>query len=215
MLANEHGSTEIEAGHTAHADADHPPSATRSRIPVVAAAAGSRARDPNAAVPGTEHALVSDLRARVRELEAELETARTTSSDDDSDDTQERIEFAQRVYDPTPEQLQEAAENCKLSFAVPATLESGEYITDASAERLGLTAAERQAITKALEGANTRCEEQLRVIYIDATGDDVGAGALSFEAMRAEILDEQLQRLQRRVGCVRAASVLLSLTPPG
>ncbi len=190
VLANERGSTEVSAGHTAHADAAHAPSSTRSRIPAIAAT-GSARRESSVRPPAGDRVLVADLRARVRELEAELETVRD-SAEADGDNTQERIEFAQRVYNPSPEQLREAAENCELSFAVPALLESGTYLTDATADKLALSSEERQAMSRALEDASIRWKEQMRAIYVDATGDENGADALSFDAMRAEVLNKSV-----------------------
>ncbi len=154
-------------------------------------------------------ALVSDLRARVRELEAELETAHTSADRDEEEiSNEEHLEFVQQMYNPTPEQLRKAAENCELTFGVPTALPSGEYLTEAKVERLGLASDETAAMSRALDEARERGRDRMRAIYIEATGDDVGAAELSVEAMRAEILNkavaDDLVDSRRRIAKERA-----------
>lgn len=215
VLANDHGSTEVDAGHVAHADAAHAPSSTRSRTPAAVATDSGRA-------PGVKTAadtvLVSDLRARVRELEAELETAQAVAErDEDEISDDEELAFLQKMYNPTEEQLREAANNCELSFAAPTQLPSGEYVTEAKAEQLGLAPDETAAMGRALDGARDRGRERLKAIYVDATGDEAGAAELSVDAMRAEILNkavpDDLVDSRQRIAKERAG--MLDAPAPG
>lgn len=188
-LANEHGSTEVGAGQIAHADAAHPPAPARSRVD--AESVVPEAKRESQVKASAEQVMVSDLRARVRELEAELETTRTlVEKDDDEISSEEQTAFLQKMYNPTQEQLREAAKNCELSFAVPAALPSGGYLTEDNTEQLGLAADEVTAMTQALDDARDRGRDRLEAIYVDATGDAAGAAELSVDAMRAEILNK-------------------------
>ncbi len=215
-LANEHGTTEISAGQIAYADAAHPPAPTRSRVSADSVAPEAM-REPQVR-PSSDVVMVSDLRARVRELEAELETTRTAvEQDDDEISSEEHTAFLQKMYNPTQEQLREAAKNCELSFAVPAALASGGYLTEAKAEQLGLAPDEVTAMTQALDDARDRGRDRLEAIYVDATGDEAGAADLSVDAMRAEILNkamaDDLIESRQRVAKERAG--MLDAPAPG
>ena len=165
-----------------------------------------------------EQVMVSDLRARIRELEGELETSRTSAAkDDDEINSEEHTAFLQKMYNPTQEQLREAAKNCELSFAVPTALASGGYVTEAKAEQLGLAPEEVTAMTQALDDARDRGRDRLEAIYVDATGDESGAAELSVDAMRAEILNkavpDDLTESRQRV--VKERAGILDAPAPG
>jgi hypothetical protein len=193
VLANDDGVTPIEAGQRAVAIAGQPPSAPESRLARTDAELGpmTGAAPASATDSGSrESVLVSDLRARVRELEDELAEVRERNDEHELDREESRAKFIQAVYDPTPEQLLEAAKDCGISFAVPQKSEAGEYLAAEQVERLRVTPHELAALTAALDEEQSAWLARLRDLYVDATGDEAGAASLSEEAMQAELLDK-------------------------
>ncbi len=215
VLANEHGSTELEAGQSATADAEHPPSSPRSRVP--SADAGASPRLAVAARSAPDPVLVSDLRARIRELEGQLERAEDEDDSSDGPTEEEEREFLSRMYDPSPAQLRDAVENCELSFAIPGRWPGGGYLRPGVAEELGLAPEEVDAMRRALDRSHEQSAENLRSIYIDATGDESGAGELSENAMQAEIFSKSVEddRVASRERVIKERAGLLQARPPG
>jgi hypothetical protein len=216
VLANDEGVTSVEAGQRAVAIPGQPPNTPQSRVastdvdvasvaattPAVAVSSGAR-----------ESVLVADLRARVRELEDELADARKTNDEHETVKNKRSAEFIQRMYDPTPEQLLEAAEDCAISFAAPQKSEAGEYLAPEQVERLGLTPQQVAAITTALDEEQSAWLERLRDLYVDGTGDEAGAASLSDEAMQAELLDKASKEDRKRAQII-VARELAGLAEP-
>ncbi|MEM6296983.1 MAG: FecR domain-containing protein, partial [Myxococcota bacterium] len=158
VLANEHGRTELAAGQSATADAEHPPSSPRSRISPVRAAAPSR--HAVAAKTAFDPVLVSDLRARIRELEGQLERSAGENEASDEPTDEEQIEFLSRMFNPSPAQLLEAAKNCELSYATPTAYPDGRYLSPAAVEKIGLEPDEVESLRRSLDGSRDRWVER-------------------------------------------------------
>ncbi|MEM6296353.1 MAG: hypothetical protein AAGA54_34095, partial [Myxococcota bacterium] len=122
------------------------------------------------------------------EAQLERSTGENEASDEPTDE--EQIEFLSRMFNPSPAQLLEAAKNCELSYATPSAYPDGRYLSPAAVEKIGLEPDEVELLRRSLDGSRDRWVEQLRSIYVDATGDESGAGELSEAAMQAEVLSK-------------------------
>ena len=91
-------------------------------------------------------------------------------------------------HDPSPEKLAEWVATCHVRVDEPA-LDRFTPLTRPDGER-GITADELGDYNTALTEVQTRWKELTRSLYIELTGDTVGADSLSNEAMRREIEDK-------------------------
>lgn len=133
-------------------------------------------------------AMISDLRAQIRELERELGEAPKTAEQLEEEMSRK---FVRNLFRPSKEELLEAAETCAVSYAMPTRI-GDRFIVDSMADEIDLTAAERQAIEAALGQGEKQWEARVRSIYLDASGDEEGAEVLSVAAMELEIQEKAL-----------------------
>src|SRR5262249_245776 len=105
------------------------------------------------------------LRDKVRELEAEIERA----------EKEGRKDKQANFVDPTKEELLEIVKRCRLEWDMPTVeLEPHKY-GDGLSDELGLSADEKEAITRMHQAYNDRMLAQIREMYVAATGDKNGA----------------------------------------
>lgn len=207
VLANEGGTTEVNGGQRAALRADGSAPLVESRVAV---AEESLAPVPVNAVVPTDAAVVTQLRARVRDLEGQLQAVASDDGDADEGDFSDADRDAQTLtfYNPSAEQLVEAAGRCELAFAAPGRDRSGKYISDKVVDKLGLSSEERATVVAAIERREAQWQEALRQMYVDATGDDASVDSLSIDAMSAEIRDKaaasELTEARRLVSAERA-----------
>jgi hypothetical protein len=156
-------------------------------------------------------AQLTTLRARVDELE---QLARTDSPTPPGGSESARRRDA--WLEPDREELLEMARNCKLRWDEPGLRPqaSGRPSPAVMAE-LGMTESEAEVISDVYQEFVARSLEQLRAIYVAATGDEGGALILAPEALKQEIFDkstrESIKQAFQRVAMERAG---LTAPPP-
>jgi hypothetical protein len=91
--------------------------------------------------------------------------------------------------EPSLESLQERAEDCRLQFDVPPIDADGvpELLDGETIEAFAITDAERRTILARYADFNAAAMEELRALYVEATGNEAMARLLSFEALGIEI----------------------------
>lgn len=84
---------------------------------------------------------------------------------------------------------QRVAKKCELRWDTPGLGPDPSTVPDELAEERSWTDPEREAINAALAAHHTQMIEQIRALYVEATGDP-NAGSMSPQAMMAEINDK-------------------------
>jgi hypothetical protein len=158
-------------------------------------------RDQLLARTQLQQAELSQLRARVVQLE------KTAASPDG--EAKDVPEPGRVWHDPSPDKLAEWVATCHVRTDEPA-LDRFTPLTEPDRDR-GITASEIGDYNAALTEVQKRWKDLTRSLYVETTGDTVGADALSNEAMRRELEDKSprgeinliLQRIsQERAGLV-------------
>jgi hypothetical protein len=148
-----------------------------------------------------QQAELNRLRARVVQLE------NTAASPDR--ETRDVPEPGRVWHDPSPEKLAEWVATCHVRTDEPA-LDRFTPLTEPDRNR-DITASEIGDFNAAVTEVQERWKDLIRSLYVETTGDTVGADTLSSEAMRREIEDKSprgehnliLQRIsQERAGLV-------------
>ncbi|HEY0986900.1 MAG TPA: FecR domain-containing protein, partial [Kofleriaceae bacterium] len=114
-------------------------------------------------------------------------------------------------HDPSPEKLAEWAATCHVRTDEPA-LDRFTPRTKPDVER-GITAGELGDYNAAMTETLKRWKELTRSLYIEVTGDTVGADTLSNEAMRREI-EEKSPRTEMNVVLQRISQERAGLAAP-
>jgi hypothetical protein len=186
LLANEHGQTTLAAGEQASVRAGEGPSAAR---PASQLAAQAKSAALDSAPPGagasreellardqTQRAELARLQARVRELEAAASAGGGGQKKDD-----------RPFFDPSKEELQAMAKDCKLKWDAPTLGLQPQPMGPKTAAELGLSEQERTEVNRVDADENQRVLTQLRALYVEVTGDRAGADSLTPEALENEI----------------------------
>ncbi|MCG8421306.1 MAG: hypothetical protein MJE77_25590 [Proteobacteria bacterium] len=150
---------------------------------------------------------LAELRAQVDSLERALRDSRRSVRQARSEDDDGRPWF-----DPGPELLHKFARECRVRYDVPPILRAdSRWLTPDRAQQLGLSETEHQQVNQTLAEMHARWKEQLRQLYIEATGDTSGADSLSMNAMARELWDKSLpgetERIQQRIARERAGMI--------
>ncbi|HJL18827.1 MAG TPA: FecR domain-containing protein [Sandaracinaceae bacterium LLY-WYZ-13_1] len=221
-VQNEHGEVSVEAGERSVIEPSRAPSepsdapaslARRPRDPQTEAA-----RDETPATRGIDEMDAPALRARLRSVAArsrerahEVERLRGLLDDAELADP-----GRSRFFPASPADLRRWADACQLRLDQPPVMGIEPGRVGEHAETLELDPAEARAVQDAIERAHSSLTEDLRALYVEATGDVDGAAALSPRAMLAEIRDkagtaEQHRNVMHRIARERAG---LERPPP-
>ncbi len=215
LLASPRGSVAVGPGERARAEAGSAPAVLpgRAAAPVAVAEppAGDPTREQLAAQNATARRELAAAQTRIAVLEAQLERARQGSGG-----------YESRV-DPTPETLRAWAERCEIHLAAPSVF--GASPSRPTARELaawGVTEAEQPEIERTLAALHESTREEMRAIYVDATGDSHGADELSAATMFGEIFSKSLpadvvrarQRMARERAGLQPPPANLSALPP-
>lgn len=192
---NAHGAVTLAPGEASVLSPEAAPSAPRpsgelhaeTRPEAEAETADAPSADEIAAMdPETLRARLSAMSARDQEQAHEIARLRGLLDDADLQSDARNASF----FPASDEQLRQWADNCQLRLDQPPVMgmEAGE-VGDA-ADQLELTPEERDAVQQAIERMHGSVSEELRELYVEATGDTHGAAQLSPRAMFAEIRDK-------------------------
>lgn len=173
---------------------------------------GHATRDQLLARTHLQQAELAQLRARIAKLEKTPGDPEGVAFD--------APEPGRPWHDPSPEKLAEWVATCHVRVDEPA-LDRFTPLTEPN-EHSGVTADELGDYNAALTEVQTRWKELTRSLYIEITGDTVGADSLSNEAMRREIEDKSprgennviLQRISRERAGLAAPPADPSKTSP-
>jgi hypothetical protein len=119
-------------------------------------------------------------RIELARLEAQL--ARTESAEPVSDE--------RHFFPASGDDLRRWAENCELRLDEPPVLGIEPEALGDAREELGMTDDEGRVVEDAIRRVHERFRDELRALYVEATGDEAGAGSLSPRAMLDEIEDK-------------------------
>jgi ferric-dicitrate binding protein FerR (iron transport regulator) len=210
LFANDGGNTQIIAGQQAVATSGSMPrivtgddTSAVPAAPELAPPADDVSRDELLARDEAQRARI----ARIEQQLAEAQRAPTArkvvrrrgpGGPDDGD-----------WLDPTQEQLAQFAKDCRVRIDAPAVFgPHAPAISPERAQEAGLTEQERVAMNKTIEAFRDAVLEEIRQLYIEATGDADGAEALSLEAMKGELRDKsapgEAARVRRAIAEERA-----------
>ncbi len=152
-------------------------------------APGGPAVDEDALAAMDEDALrgrVRALSARDRERAQEIERLRGLLGDADLQADASEARF----FPASPAELRQWAEACQLRVDMPPVMGMEAGRVGAHAETLGLSPEEVEVIQAAIDEAHASMAEDLRALYVEATGDARGAAHLSPQALFAELRDK-------------------------
>jgi len=146
---------------------------------------------------------VASLDGKLSAAQAELEDLRAKKgkNDDETDSS---------FVDPSPEELQTWAKECRIKIDAPPIFgsEPPPKMTQSALDRRGLSADEGQAVMSMLESMQREWKIQVAAYYIEATGDQTQAEVLSTRAMTSEIeasaSEKERALLQQRMAQERA-----------
>jgi ferric-dicitrate binding protein FerR (iron transport regulator) len=134
-----------------------------------------------------------DVEARVRQLERALYEARQSA--------QKRLALAEKVYDPTPEDLRAMAQRCEMRYYLPRHLTSLDAPTLAAS--LDLSPEQRAAVLSLMAEHRTHYVAALQALYTEVTGDRAIALRLSPKSLQedlfAKLEAQDLQDARRRI----------------
>ncbi len=131
-----------------------------------------------------EGATREDLLVRDAALRRELTRLRSTEA---AARGEERAR--PKILDLGPDELRQMAERCEVRFDVPHVGIEGDHMASQLPPE-GISDEERTAISRASEDFHRDVVTQLRALYVEATGDEAGASALSPESIIQEIWDK-------------------------
>jgi hypothetical protein len=198
LLANEKGKTVLAAGEKGEARAGETPS-------VMAENAAMQQKSVAAVpiAPPAEGVTREQLLERDREQRVELEKLRTrvqqletqaTTAGKDGKKKDERP-----FFDPSKEELQQMAKECKLKWDVPSIGLQPQTVGQKRANELGLSEQERTEINRVRAELNTRVLKELRTLYVEVTGDKTAADSLAPQALENEILSKSPEQVVEQI----------------
>jgi hypothetical protein len=183
VLANEMGQRSLTAGQRAELQRGRPPTAAFDFVAALVE-------------PGPEDArgetMLAQHRARIRQLERRVEELEQGAQATGSRAAAASVDSKRSYYRPTQEDLEAMAAQCRLNFDIPPldahdTPALIDKLEAFAATDFGLSPAERTRIQAMYAEFNERFTQQIRDLYVEATGDAAGATILSIDSMRAEI----------------------------
>ncbi|MCY1081658.1 hypothetical protein [Archangium lansingense] len=160
---------------------------------------------------------LNTLRARVKELERSVPGGVRP--------TQELPEGTRKIVkwlDPSREELLEMAKECRLRWDEPGLRQKPPLPGPEDRAKLGMTEDEAEEIAEVYRTFVAQSLEQLRAIYVAATGDEDNARVLAPDALKQEILDKSPELAikqafhrvaQERAGLATPPANTTSLTP--
>jgi hypothetical protein len=207
------GATQVEPGGRAVMSAGAAPRVVAVPVePAPTEASPALAPASSTGAPSTwqarEAAYVAELttlRARVKQLESSQGGVRFSPGG-------KPVNF----LEPTREELLEMAKECQLRWDEPGLRQRRPPLPNAEERaKLGLTEDEAEVIAEVYESFVSQSLEQLRAIYVAATGDVDNSRVLAPDALKQEILDKSpedaIKRAFQRVSHERAG---LATPPP-
>ncbi len=213
LFANDKGKTEVVAGQAVVAGAHAPPVAVDLDDvgPGETVASGALA-------PPSEDATRAQLLARDEAQRAEIARLRKRMANvaDGGRPVAVRKNGGNNPrddedwFDNSPERLAEFAKTCRVRVDAPPVFGAPLHPGMAAhlAERFNLSDEQAAEVVKVLEGFRARAEEEVRALYIEATGDVDGAAQLSVRAMVGELRDkappDEDSRVRRKIANERA-----------
>lgn len=102
----------------------------------------------------------------------------------------EPVSDERHFFPASADDLARWAENCELRLDEPPVLGIEPEGLGEAREELGMTEDEGRVVEDAIRRVHERFRDQLRTLYVEATGDEAGAGSLSPRAMLDEIEDK-------------------------
>jgi hypothetical protein len=188
LLANEHGQTTLAAGEQASVRGGGAPGAARSAPDVATQQKAAQALDSNAPGVGVsrEELLARDQsqRAELARLQARVHDLETGASAGGGGQKKDDRPF----FDPSKDELQALAKECRLKWDAPSIGLQPQTMGPKRASEVGLSDQERAELNRVNADENQRVLAQLRILYIEVTGDRAGADSLTPEALENEIM---------------------------
>jgi hypothetical protein len=192
LFKSARGQMPVSAGESLTVEPGEPPrpSATRS---APAAGGDHRLRGQIQQQERTIAALngkVAVLNEQVAVLTRDLETTRRQAIEGEPD--------AQGIpknkfVDFNKEELAALAKRCEVRYDMPpVALRAGEEMSAAAAARAGFSEGERGAINEALREMGPKLAEDIRRIYVEATGDRAGAQAMTLRDMQHAVFNKDV-----------------------
>lgn len=207
------GATQVQPGERAVMSAGAAPR-------VVAAPAEPAPTEPAPALaPASTPGAPSTWQAREAAYVAELTTLRARVKQLESSQGGTRFSPGAKpvnFMEPSREELLEMAKECQLRWDEPGLGLRHPPLPDAKERtKLGITDDEAEVISEVYDSFASRSLEQLRAIYVAATGDVDNSRVLAPDALKQEILDKSpedaIKRAYQRVSQERAG---LAAPPP-
>jgi ferric-dicitrate binding protein FerR (iron transport regulator) len=214
---NRHGSATLTAGESARLTAGAGPALADARSPNGAAGAGrsvplgpppadDATREQLIARDQAQRQTIASLEARVADLEAEVARRGGPGGDDGEAGGNDR-----KMWDIPPEEWARMAEQCAVRYALPSMDAEPKRLTAKTAERIGLGPDEVAPMNALLQKSHDRYMGTIRALYVEATGDTVGAESLEPSAMVTEIINKagehQEAEARRRVALEKAGKL--------
>jgi hypothetical protein len=132
---------------------------------------------------------LTTLRARVRELERSTPPGASPAQESRKNGT---------WLEPSREELLEMAKSCKLRWDEPSLRQRAVNMpTPEQRRELNMTEDEAEVLLEVHQAFITDALEQLRAIYVAATGDVDGSRVMAPEALKQEILDKSPEDVVR------------------
>ena len=195
-VAGPAGTVEVAAGEQARVEPGAAPrlaaDGSASKAPHAAARPEEVAPAPVEALVKTQRAQIVALQSRVRELEKTGATVKpaTAARDDPPPDPPG---LHQRYRDFTRAELLSMAQNCEVRAELPPVGREPYHLNPDLGARLHLSEEEQAGVTTAVDAVGKDVVAHLRALYLEATGDAVGADSLEPVTLGQEILHKSPQ----------------------
>lgn len=128
----------------------------------------------------------------------------------------EAPDFNDGYFQPSPEELRERLKECTLKIDLPPVLGSEpSKLGEDNLHGLSLSPEERVAMNSAIAALHKRFRKQIQALYVEATGDETGARALSPATMLRELTEKSPDGSSWAVRRQLLLEQLGEATPPG
>ncbi|MCW5808138.1 MAG: FecR domain-containing protein [Deltaproteobacteria bacterium] len=199
VAETKHAKTEIAAGTRATIGADGT-AVAMAREAGAAGADGAATKEELLARTQAQRTEIAQLRTKVEELEKRSSAGGGRQPLEHPDD-------GLIWHDPSPETLKEWAKECMVRVDQP-SLERFNPLKPGSRNDRGLEASEIEPYNAAMTEMAKQLKDVIRGLYVETTGDTVGAETLSADAMRREIEEksnrEELGVILQKLSAERA-----------
>ena len=185
-VVNVKGVADVAAGERVELARDRAPMAFDAR----ASKNDARAQnfpDPPAGTVTREQLLARDESQRTEIARLRNELARMAGGEAGEGAHHGRPPALEHFLSPSQEELKTMVADCRLAWDQPPLGLTPPTLGDKRAAELGLTDSERHLMDQALAQTNQATLTQLRALYVEATGDAAGAGALDPHTLAQEI----------------------------